>query len=145
MRTHRSVEVVLLVLSGIASCLASVFGLLAGRLVGFWGGSNASDRILHLLFWLLPTSSLIAFGTYFLSRTLGMLWCWAIFIGSNTILFVVNLNSCLAGPCTTTNPVKMALGALSQPYKWILLIPSFGLCLAAVIHNRDTSHRVRDF
>src|SRR6516165_10420582 len=136
MRTHRSVEVVLLVLSGIASCLASVFGLLAGRLVGFWGGSNVSDRILLLLFWLLPTSSLIAFGTYFLSRTLGMLWCWAIFIGSNTILFVVNLNSCLAGPCTKTNPVKMALGALSQPYEWILLIPSFGLCLAAVIHNR---------
>jgi hypothetical protein len=139
MRTRRFIEVVLLVLSGIASCLASGFGLLAGGWGGFWGGSNAGERILHLLFWLLPASSLIAFGTYFLSRNIGMLWSWAISIGSIMTLFVVNLSSCFAGQCTTTNPVKIAWGVLTQAQEWMLLIPSFGLYLAAVIHNRRTS------
>lgn len=135
MRTHRLVEVVLLVISGIASCLASVFGLLAGGWGGFWGGSGIGDHILRLLFWLLPASSIIAFGTYFLSRSLGMLWSWAISIGSITTLFVVNLNP-------AANPVKVAWGVLIQPQVWIILVPSFGLYLAAVIHNRDGSGAV---
>jgi hypothetical protein len=142
MSTHRIAEVALLVLCGIASCLASGFGLFAGLWGGFWGGSNAGDRILHLLFWLLPATSVTAFGTYFLSRNLGLFWSWAISIGSITTLFVVNLGSCLAGQCTTINPVKIAWEVLTQD--WILLIPSFGLYLAAVIHNRDTSSVMDD-
>ena len=119
MRT-RLVEILLLVLSGVASSLASGFGLFAGLWGGLWAGSGIGDHILRLLFWLLPASSLVAFGAYFYSRTLGMLWSWAIAIGSIVTLFTVNFTP-------VTNPVKIARGVLIQNQEWILLIPAFGL------------------
>ena len=129
MRT-RPVEILLLVLSGLVSCLATAWGLFAGLWGGFWAGSNIGDHILRLLFWLLPATSLVAFGAYFYSRKLGMLWSWVIAIGSMMTLFTVNFSP-------NTNPVKIAWGVLIQNQVWILLIPAFGLYFSAVIHERD--------
>lgn len=134
MRT-RLVEILLLVLSGIASALASGFGLFAGLWGGLWAGSGIGDHILRLLFCLLPASSLLAFGAYFYSRALDMLWSWAIAIGSIMTLFTVNFTP-------IANPVKIAWGVLIQNQEWILLIPAFGLYLSAMIHNRSRSSAV---
>ena len=125
-------SVLFLVLAGIASLAMSAFGLFAGAWGGFWSGATASEAILHLLFWLLPAGSIVAFGSYFLSKAIGLLCSWAISIGSMITIFTVNLQSCLAGECTTTNPVKIALGVLLLPHIWILLGTSITLYLAAV-------------
>jgi len=125
-------SVLLLVFAGIASLAMSAFGLFAGAWGGFWSGANASGAILHLLFWLLPAGSIVAFGSYFLSKVFAVLFSWAISIGSMITIFTINLQSCLAGNCTTTNPVKIALGVFLLPHIWILLAASITLYLAAV-------------
>jgi hypothetical protein len=50
-------------------------------------------------------------------------------------IFTINLQSCLAANCTTTNPVKIALGVFLLPHIWILLAASITLYLAAVSAN----------
>ena len=128
-------SVLLLVFAGIASLAMSAFGLFSGAWGGFWSGANASEVILHLLFWLLPAGSIVAFGSYFLSKVIGVLFSWAISIGSMITIFTINLQSCLAGNCTTTNPVKIALGVFLLPHIWILLAASITLYLAAESAN----------
>ena len=128
-------SVLLLVLAGIASVAMSAFGLFAGAWGGFWSGASTSEVSLHLLFWLLPAGSIVAFGSYFLSKVIGVLFSWAISIGSMITIFTINLQSCLAGNCTTTNPVKIALGVFLLPHIWILLAASITLYLAAVTAN----------
>jgi hypothetical protein len=125
-------SVLLLVLAGIASLAMSAFGLFSGAWGGFWSGANTSEAFLALLFWLLPAISILAFGSYFLSKVVGVLFSWAISIGSMITIFTINLQSCLAGKCTTTNPVKIALGVFLLPHIWILLANSITLYLAAV-------------
>ena len=128
-------SVLLLVFAGIASLAMSAFGLFSGAWGGFFSGANASEVILHLLFWLLPDGSIVAFGSYFLSKVIGVLFSWAISIGSMITIFTINLQSCLAANCTTTNPVKIALGVFLLPHIWILLAASITLYLAAVSAN----------
>jgi hypothetical protein len=124
-------SMLLLVLAGIASLAMSAFGLFAGVWGGFWSGATASEAMLHLFFWLLPATSIVAFGSYFLSKGLGVLCSWAISIGSMITIFTINLQSCLAGECTTTNPLKIALGVFLLPHIWFLLAASITLYLAA--------------
>ena len=61
---------------------------------------------------------------------------WAISVGSMITIYAVNLQSCLAGQCTTTNPIKIALGVFLLPHIWILLIASITLYAAARIENK---------
>jgi hypothetical protein len=119
-----------LIIAGIASVAMSAFGLLAAAWGGLWAGSAISDRILHLLFWLLPALSIVAFVGYFTSKRAGLIGSWAIAVGSMIGIFVVNLNSCLAGECTTKHPIKIALGVFLLPHIWILLASSLSLQLA---------------
>jgi hypothetical protein len=115
----------------------SAFGLFAGAWGGFWSGANASEAVLHLLFWLLPAGSIVAFGCYFSSKVIGVSFSWAISIGSMITVFTINLQSCLAGNCTTTNLVKIALGVFFLPHIWILLAASITLYLAAASANNS--------
>jgi hypothetical protein len=138
MRTNRrGTEVVLLIISGLSSAAMSAFGLMAGAWGGFWRGSSSGDASLGLLFWLLPTLSLVTFALYFLSRSSGLLCSWAILIGSAITIYCVNLKSCLAGQCTTTNPVKIALGVFLLPHIWILSAASIALYLATVLGSKS--------
>jgi len=142
MRTNRSTAVLALVISGLASAVMSGFGLMAGAWGGFWRGSNSGDAMLGLLFWLLPTLSLGAFALYFLSRNLGLLCSWGILVGSAITIYSVNFKSCLAGQCTTTNPIKIALGVLVLPHIWILSIASIALYFASVLQNKSAVGKV---
>ena len=119
-----------LIIAGIASLAMSAFGLFAAAWGGAWAGSDVGDKVLHLLFWLLPTLSTVAFVGYFVSKRAGQIGSWAITVGSMIDIFIVNLNSCLAGNCTTKNPIKIALGVFLLPHIWILLASSLGLQLA---------------
>jgi hypothetical protein len=139
----RGVEVLLLVIAGTASALMSAFGLFAGAWGGFWSGSSMNELLLHFLFWFLPTLSLVAFVSYFRSKAVGLFSSWAISIGSMITIYAVNLKSCLADQCTTTNPIKIALGTFLLPHIWILLIASFTLYRAAVIQKNATSQGLR--
>ena len=137
MQIYRPAAVLTLVVSGLASAAMSGFGLMSGAWRGFWSGSNSGDAMLGLLFWLLPTLSLGAFALYFLSRNLGLLCSWGILVGSAITIYAVNLKSCLAGQCTTTNPIKIALGAFLLPHIWILSAASIALYFAAVLQNKS--------
>src|ERR1700691_3150816 len=117
---RRGTSVLLIVISGLFSAAMSAFGLMAGAWGGFWKGAGTGDAVLGLLFWLLPTLSLVAFGLYFLSRSFGLFCSWLIAIGSAITIYAVNPKSCLAGQCTTTNPIKIALGIFLLPHIWIL-------------------------
>ena len=70
----------LLVIAAIASMAMSAFGFSVGVWGGFWAGTGVR-AILHLLLWLLPTSSVIAFGSYLASRSVGLKCTWTIAIG----------------------------------------------------------------
>jgi len=131
-------SVLLLVIAGIASLTMTAFGLFAGAWGGFGDGSNWLDTILHSLFWVLPSMSVLAFGAYFLSKRVGLVCSWAISIGTAFTIFIVNLQSCLAGRCTTTNPVIIALGVFVLPHIWILLGASVSLYIATVVSNKQT-------
>jgi hypothetical protein len=126
-----------LIIAGIASIVMSVFGLFAAAWGGPWEGSNIGERVLHLVFWLLPALSAVAFVSYFVSRRAGLLGSWAILIGSIVDIFVVNLDSCLAGDCTTKNPIKIALGVFLLPHIWGLIASSFGLQIATSIRGNS--------
>lgn len=115
----------------------SAFGLFAAAWGGAWAGSNVAERTLDLLFWLLPTLSVVTFGSYFMSKATGLLGSWGIAIGSMVDVFIINLDSCLAGNCTTTNPVKIALGVFLLPHIWILLAASISLQIAASISGNS--------
>jgi hypothetical protein len=121
------------IIAGIASLAMSAFGLFAAAWGGTCAGSNIGDRALHLLFWVLPTLSAVAFVSYFVSRKAGLFAAWAIAIGSIVTIFILNLGSCLTGECTTKNPVKIALGVFLLPHIWFLLVASLGLQLATSI------------
>ncbi|HKD60363.1 MAG TPA: hypothetical protein VKB47_07865 [Terracidiphilus sp.] len=129
----KALSVLLLFIAGIASLAMSGFGLFAGAWGGFGTGGHA---VLGLLFWFLPAMSIFAFGIYFLSRSVGLMCLWAISVGSMITIYAVNLQSCLAGQCTTTNPIKIALGVFLLPHIWILLIASITLYAAARIENK---------
>jgi hypothetical protein len=138
----RSVEVILnLVIAGVASTSMSVFGIFAGAWGGFWTGSNLGEALLRFLFWFLPAMSVVAFLGYFKSRTLGLFGSLAISIGSTITTCVVNMKSCLAGQCTTENPVKILLGAFLVPHIGILWTVSLTLYLADVLQSNSTRPR----
>ncbi len=128
-----------LIIAGIASIALSAFGLFAASWGGAWAGSNIGERILHLLFWLLPALSAVAFVSYFVSKTTGLLASWVILIGSTIDIFLVNLDSCLAGNCTTKNPLKIAFGVFLLPHIlphiWALIASSLGLQIATSIRG----------
>src|SRR5579863_10777302 len=89
-----------LIIAGIASIGMSAFCLFSALWGGAWAGSNIGERVLGFLFWLLPAFSVVAFISYFVSKKVGLLGSWAILIGSGIDIFVLNLDSCLAGDCT---------------------------------------------
>jgi hypothetical protein len=128
-----------LIIAGIASAAMSAFGLFAAAWGGTWAGSDIGDKVLHLLFWLLPTFSAVAFVGYFVSKRTALIGSWAITIASMIDIFIVNLNSCLAGDCTTKNPLKIASGVFLLPHIWILLASSLGLQLATSISDGDSA------
>jgi len=72
-----------------------------------------------------------------MSKAAGLLGSWGIAIGSMVDIFIINLDSCLAGNCTTTNPVKIALGVFLLPHIWILLAASISLEIAASISGNS--------
>jgi len=120
-------------IAGIASVAMSAFGLFAAAWGGAWAGSDIGDKTLHFLFWLLPALSAVAFVCYFVSKKAGLIGSWAITVASMIDIFIVDLNSCLAGDCTTKSPLKIALGVFLLPHIWILLASSLGLQLAKSI------------
>jgi len=126
-----------LIIAGISGFVASAFGFFVMAWGGAWAGSNVGERILHLLFWLLPTLSAVAFISYFVSRRTGLLGSWAILTGSMVDIFVVNLGTCLAGDCTAKNPIKIALGVLLLPHIWVLMGSTFGLQIATSIRQES--------
>ena len=81
----------LLVIAAIGSMSMSAFGFSVGVWGGFWSGTGVG-AILNLLLWLLPTSSVIAFVSYLVSRSVGLKCAWAIAIGS-VITSIWNLAS----------------------------------------------------
>ena|ERR1700733_737027 len=131
--------ILFLIIAGIASVAMSGFGLFAMAWGGAWEGSNIGGKILHLLVWLLPTLSTVAFVSYFVSKKVGLLSSWTIAIGSIVTILIQNLNSCLAGNCTTSNPFKIALGVFLLPPIWILLAASLGLQLATSIRGNSVT------
>jgi hypothetical protein len=138
MRSARSEFAFLFVIiAGIASVAMSAFGLFAAAWGGAWAGSNIGEKALHLLFWVLPTLSPVAFVSYFASRKAGLFAAWAIAIGSIVTICILNLGSCLAGECTTKNSVKIALGVFLLPHIWFLLAASLGLQLATSISENS--------
>ena len=125
-------SVLFLVLAGIASLAMSAFGLFAGAWGGFWSGATASEAILHLLFWLLPAGSIVAFGSYFLSKAIGLLCSWAISIGSMITIFTVNLAVLPCGGMHNNQSSEDCPRGFTLPHIWILLGTSITLYLAAV-------------
>ena len=124
-----------LIIAGIASVAMSGFGLFAAAWGGAWEGSNVGEKVLHLLFWLMPALSVVAFVCYFVSNKAGLLGSWAISVASMITIFIVNLDSCLAGDCTTKNPLKIALGVFLLPHIWGLFVASFCLQLATSMRS----------
>jgi hypothetical protein len=125
----------LLFIAGLGCVLLAAFGVFAQMVSGIAGGPNHRDSLLHVLFWLLPALSFVAFGIYFFSHRLGVLLSWIIFFGSAVALFVIDMQSCLAGNCTTTNPIKIALGVFFMPHLWILLAIAAALSRSAVLQR----------
>jgi len=128
-----------LLIAGVASLIASAFGIFAAAWGGLWTGPGLWNGILHLLLWLLPAFSVVAFGIYFLSRRIGLLASWATSLGSVITLYLFNLQDCLSGGCTTTNPFKIFFGVFLLPHLWPLLLASASLGLSARIANSSPS------
>ena len=129
--------VLFLIIAGIASIGISAFGLFTALWGGAWAGSNIGERVLGFLFWLLPALSVVAFISYFVSKKVGLLGSWAILIGSGIDIFVINLDSCLAGDCTTKNPIKIALSVFLLPHIWVLFASSLSLQIATSIRGNS--------
>lgn len=72
----------LVVLAAVASMAESALGFTVGSWRGaLWSGTGAG-AILNVFLWLLPTSSIFAFLSYLLSRSVGLKCAWALAIGS---------------------------------------------------------------
>jgi len=106
------IEVLLIVIAGLASAAISCFGLFAGAWGGFVGAPTQPISVTHIVFWLLPSLCLPAFILSWWFRRIGLLTLWMIPVGTFVALAVQSLQACAAGRCTTTNPVLIALGAL---------------------------------
>ena len=78
----KSLSDFLVVIAAIVSMATSALGWSVGSWGGgFWSGTGIG-AILNLLLWLLPASSVFAFLSYLLSRSVGLKCTWAIAIGS---------------------------------------------------------------
>ena len=104
---------------------------------GFWSGKTTTERVLGMVFCVVPAMSLPAFALFFGSRPVTLLSSFAIAAGSFLTLYQINVNACMAGESTTTSPFKITLGVLSKTHIWLLTSIAIALYCAAVIANRD--------
>jgi hypothetical protein len=121
----------LLIISGLASCFCSWFGLMAAA----WGGTGLPSMT-ALLFWLLPALTLPVFVLYFFFPQIAARSMWFLLLVSYAAFFVGTYRDCLAGKCTTTNPFKIAVGCLyGSP-----TIPGLFIA-AACMHLAETARK----
>jgi hypothetical protein len=118
-------RIVLLTVAG----LASLFGSFFGAMSWMWSGAGASHSAAQKLFCIFPMLTLAAFCLYFLRPIAGLTVSWLIPSGTYVSIFLVNLQSCMTGGCTTTNSISIAWGTLTRDWRLEAVLVAPALCL----------------
>ena len=116
----------LLTVSGISSTVSTTIGLLMAE----FGYPKSAHSMADLLFWLLPSISLIAFGLALVARTTGKIVAWLLYAGSLTTVCWMNWQQCLQGKCDTSSLMQVCLStAIRVPHLWVLFLAALSLQL----------------
>jgi hypothetical protein len=116
----------LLALSGVSCLVSSSLGLLMATL----GYPKSHHSMADLLFWLLPSLSLVAFGLVLAAPFLGRIVGWLLYAGSLLTVCWVNWQQCIRGECTTNSLLQVFFStAVSVPHLWVLFIAALSLQL----------------
>jgi len=116
-----------LVLSGVASLITSVIGIL---MVTF-GYPKSAHTAVALLFCVLPCLSLGVFGLALANRRLGNVVAWMLYAATLATVFYVNWQQCIGGKCNTSNPwIVFISTSVSVPHLWFLFVAALSLQLA---------------
>jgi hypothetical protein len=115
-----------LTVSGISSAVSTTIGLLMAA----FGYTKSAHSMADLLFWLLPSISLVAFGLALIARTTGKIVAWLLYAGSLTTVCWINWQQCLQGQCDTSSLMQVCLStALRVPHLWVLFLAALSLQL----------------
>jgi hypothetical protein len=114
-------------LAGATSLISSVIGLLMLK----FGYPKSAHSMSDLLFWLLPSLSLVAFGLALGFRVAGRLAAWLLYAGSLATVCWVNWQQCAQGKCDTNSLWHVCLStAIAVPHLWFLFVAALALQLA---------------
>jgi hypothetical protein len=122
----------LLILSGAASLIASVIGLL----MMMFGYPKSAHTTVDLMFCLLPCMSVIVYGVALAFRRTGGVLCWLLYLATLATVWWVNWQQCVQGKCNTVNPwVILFSTALSVPHLWLLFVAALSLQIAPIDYH----------
>jgi hypothetical protein len=109
---HRVLSILLYSIAALVSLFSSFFGLMACAWGGLLGGPDHPITLSGTLFWVLPCLSLPSIVLFIWRPRAGLICAWAIVIGMFCNLAVTNVQTCMKGECTTSNPIVVAFGSV---------------------------------